>query len=392
MIHRRQLLQSIPWAAGALAPFAPLTALADDASGVAPRLPFRANAPLAKVRAEPDRLIDFAVCTRPFRPQGPRIEAQQLHGKHVVHHYGHGGSGWSLSWGSARQALPLILATRDRHIAIIGCGAIGLTTARVAQRAGLRVRIYCKERPPEVRSSAATGVWSPDSRLYTEEHATPPVAAQWERMARSSFKTWQSMLGLPGEPVEWHDAYVVSDTPFEEPLPDTGPDEEPEYAELEERVRELRPRLVTLRPGEHPFKAPHARRFAQLVFNLATYQRLLMDDFLREGGEIEQRDFVHARQIAGLRERTIVNCTGYGAKALFGDKSIVPVRGQTARLIPQPQVDYALYWRGHNLAMVPRRDGLLVQAQGPHDYNNEDTQVDRALSEDAVRRLAGLMA
>jgi glycine/D-amino acid oxidase-like deaminating enzyme len=387
-LQRRQLLQSLPWAAAALTP---LRGLAQDAATLA-KPPFGAALPIAPVRAQPDRLIDFAVCTRPFRPQGPRIEAQRLHGKTVIHHYGHGGSGWSLSWGSAQRALPLVLATRERHVAIIGCGAIGLTTARVAQRAGLRVRIYCKERPPEVRSSAATGMWTPDSRLLTAEHATPAVAVEWEAMARRSFKTWQTMLGLPGEPVAWHDGYTLSDIPFEQPLPETEPDEEPEYAELEQRIRDLRPRAATLRPGEHPFRAPYARRFTQMVFNLASYQRLLMDDFLREGGEIEQREFVHARQIAGLGERTIVNCTGYGARALFGDTSIVPIRGQTARLIPQPEVDYALIWRGHNLVMVPRRDGLLVAAQGPHDYRNEDTVVDRGLSADAVLRLASLFA
>ena len=39
------------------------------------------------------RIVDITVCTRPFRAQGPRIEAQRLHGKTVIHHYGHGGAG-----------------------------------------------------------------------------------------------------------------------------------------------------------------------------------------------------------------------------------------------------------------------------------------------------------
>ena len=42
---------------------------------------------------------------------------------------------------------------------------------------------------------------------------------------------------------------------------------------------------------------------------------------------------------AALPERTIVNCTGYGARALFGDELLIPVRGQIARLVPQPEVD-----------------------------------------------------
>ncbi|WP_427912065.1 FAD-dependent oxidoreductase [Ramlibacter sp. MMS24-I3-19] len=369
-----------------------LLAAASAASSARAGTAFAAPAPLAPIRATPDRLIDISVCTRPFRPQGPRIEAEQRYGKTLVHNYGHGGSGWSLSWGSARMAIAMALTTREKYLAVIGCGAIGLTSARVAQRAGLRVRIYCKERPPEVRSSLASGVWSPDSRICSSEHATPAFAERWEAMARASFKTYQSLLGLPGDPVSWHDGYVLSDVPFGEPLPATEDNGEPDYPDLESRLRDIRPLSVALSADEHPFRVPHVRRYTQMVFNIASYSRLLMEDFFREGGEIEQREFVHPRQLAGLRERTIVHATGYGARALFGDDSLVPVRGQTARLVPQPEVDYGLSWRGHNLFVVPRRDGILVQAQGPHDWNNEDVQVDRPLSEDAVARLAAAFA
>lgn len=115
-----------------------------------------------------------------------------------------------------------------------------------------------------------------------------------------------------------------------------------------------------------------------------------MDDFLREGGEIRHRDFDSLRQLAALPERVVVNATGYGARALCGDDSVVPVRGQTARLVPQPEVRYGLIHRGHNLVVVPRREGLLVQAQGEGDFGNADDRPDRALSEAAVLRLASL--
>jgi len=362
-------------------------------AGPAAALDFAAAPAPARVRATPDRLIDIAVCTRPFRPQGPRIEAESLHGKHLVHHYGHGGAGWSLSWGSARAALPLIQAGGAQgRIAVIGAGAIGLTTARVAQRAGLRVRIYCKDLPPDVPSSAATGLWSPDSRLCSAAHATPAFELAWEQMARSSFRTWQSLLGVPGDPVQWRDGYLLSDLPFDEPLAGTAFAGEPDYPDLLERLDDIRPRSRPLRPDEHPFRVPHARRFTQMMFNLSVYQRLLLEDFLREGGEFVRREFEQPRQIAGLPERTVVNCTGYGARALFGDQSLVPVKGQTARLVPQPEVDYMLIYRGHGLVMLPRRDGLLVAAQGEGDFGNADRAPDRAQSLAAVQRLAALFA
>ena len=136
-----------------------------SAPGVAPApaaqpVGFAATPPLAPIHASVDRIIAINGCTRPFRAQGPRIEAERIGRKTVVHNYGHGGSGWSLSWGAAEHALRLVRsADADvRELAVIGCGAIGLTTALVAQRAGLRVRIYSREQLPDVRSFYVTGV------------------------------------------------------------------------------------------------------------------------------------------------------------------------------------------------------------------------------------------
>ena len=356
-----------------------------------PKPAFAERAPLVPIIARADRIVALSVCTRPFRAAGPRIEMERRHGKIIVHNYGHGGSGWSLSWGSALAAVRLAEGARPTRIAVIGCGAIGLTSALTAQRRGLKVRIYAKDRPPDVRSSGASGVWSPDSRICTAENATPDFAQRWESMARHSFRTYQSLLGLPGDPVEWREGYALSDRPFGQ----QGPDEsgEPDYPRLEETLlSDLHPRAVALTPDEHPFPVPHVRRYTQLVFNISAYSKLLMDDFLNAGGELVMREFESPRQFDALPERTLINATGYGARALFGDTSIVPVRGQTARLVPQPAVNYGINYIGHNLFVVPRRDGILVQAQADGDFGNPDTAPDRAASVDAVARLAALFA
>ena len=389
--HRRRFLReaglsllgasSLPLLGGcATVPAAPAAA----GSGFAP------TPALAPILATPDRIIAIDVCTRPFRAQGPRIEAERIGDHTVVHNYGHGGSGWSLSWGSAAEALQLVQATGAREIAVIGCGAIGLTTALLAQRSGLQVRIYARERLPQVPSSFATGVWSPASRIAVAEHATPEFEARWERMARTSFRTYQTLLGLPGEPVGWHDFYRLSDAAAGR-RGDGSPHREPDYAALESRlIGDLGPRSQRMPDGTHPFKVASVRRAPQLMFNLATYSRLLLGDFLQLGGTIETRTFRDPAELATLREKTVVNATGYGARSLFGDDSVVPVRGQTARLIPQPDVTYGLSYGGHNLFVVPRGDGILVQTQEPGDYGNADTAPDRALSVAAVQRLAHL--
>lgn len=370
-------------------------ALAAQATGADVLQPGFASAPrLAPIQARADRIVALSVCTRPFRAQGPRIETERFGRQTVIHNYGHGGSGWSLSWGSAQWAVRLALATGARRIGVIGCGAIGLTSALEAQRAGLRVRIYAKDRPPDVRSAGATGVWSPDSRVCSVEHATPAFERRWEAMARHSFRRYQHLLGLPGDPVEWRSGYVLSDEPFGGPRQHGDEaDGEPDYAQMESRLlADIRPRSQPLTPEQHPFPVPFVRHYTQLTFNLSAYARLLMDDFLRQGGEIETVAFDSPRQFARLEEDTLVNATGYGARELFGDTSIIPVRGQTARLVPQPEVDYGLTYLGHNLSVVPRRDGILVQAQAPGDFGNADATPDRAASDAAVARLAALFS
>src|SRR6266851_9074202 len=185
----------------------------------APSLPFYdAVGPIIPIRADVDRIFRITVCLRPFRAAGPRLDVERLGDKLVVHNYGHGGSGWSLSWGSADVAVRRALEAGNgsREVAVIGCGALGLTAAITAQRAGLRVTIYAKERPPFVRSSRATGSWTPDSRIALTSAASPDFAAQWESMARTSFAMYQSYLGMPGSPIEWTDRYALSDMTREE--------------------------------------------------------------------------------------------------------------------------------------------------------------------------------
>ncbi|HYE49683.1 MAG TPA: FAD-dependent oxidoreductase [Azospirillaceae bacterium] len=354
--------------------------------------PAEAPLRLAPPRAEVERITHITVCTRPFRPQGPRIEAERLGDKIVVHNYGHGGSGWSLSWGTGAVARDLVLSTGAREVAVVGAGAIGLTTALLLQRAGAAVTIYARDLPPDVPSSYASGVWSPDSRICLEEHATPAFKALWERMCRHSFATYQGMLGLPGSPVEWIDNYFVSEN--NGPAVAAAPDPRPRFAFLRrELVPDLSLRPRDYAPGTHPFGDRQVRRGSFMMFNIAPYARMLTGDFLALGGRIEVREFRTPADLLALRQPTLVNCTGYGAKSLFGDASLVPVRGQLARMAPQPEVGYSLFY--DQVSFVPRRDGLVFQAVGPDDYYGygDDTTVpDRAEAERAVRTIARLFA
>ncbi len=144
-----------------------------------------AGPPLVPLRARTDRIFDIAVCLRPFRPAGPRVDTERLGDTLVVHNYGHGGSGWSLSWGSSTRAVRLAMQASPGEVAVIGCGMLGLTSAILAQRAGARVTIYAREQLPLTTSARATGEWTPDSRVG-------PRRRRRDRVSRPSGRRWRA--------------------------------------------------------------------------------------------------------------------------------------------------------------------------------------------------------
>jgi glycine/D-amino acid oxidase-like deaminating enzyme len=346
---------------------------------------------LMPVRAELDRIFRVTVCLRPFRAGGPRLDVERVGEKIVVHNYGHGGSGWSLSWGSSSIAVEKALGTGEKDIAVIGCGALGLTSATLLQQAGAKATIYAKERPPDVRSSRATGSWTPDSRIALAGSVSLDFPALWEKMARKSFHTYESYLGLAGNPVEWTDRYAVSDVSPSEVRESRARADTLGFAHYQDRIADLVPHPQELAPGTHPFPTRYATRNSSLTFNIAGYARQLMTDLLIGGGKIEKVEFHSPSELNQITQKVVINATGYGARALWNDESVVPVRGQIAWLIPQPEVNYGVLYR--NVNMLSRRDGIVVQDGGSSDmlgYNDADENPDRPQAEAAVLVIAEL--
>jgi glycine/D-amino acid oxidase-like deaminating enzyme len=94
-----------------------------------------------------------------------------------------------------------------------------------------------------------------------------------------------------------------------------------------------------------------------------------------------------------LPQKVVINATGYGARALWKDESIVPVRGQITWLIPQPEVNYGVFYKG--IAILARRDAIAVQDGGTGEmdgYNDANEQPDRQKAEADVRVAAELFS
>lgn len=333
--------------------------------GCAPRLAERpalaspARAHLPPVQVAEHRLVRTVAGLRPYRRSGFRVEPERLGDKLVIHNYGHGGAGVTLSWGTADMATEHALAHPARTAAVLGCGAVGLATARLLQDRGFAVTIYARELPPHTTSNVAGALWSPVS-LAEWRQSEGPFAPRLARAARFAHRYFQTMVG-ERYGVRWLPLYQLYDTAD---------------AALSWTWR-LTPELynaVRLEPREHPFPRAGAWHAYAMLIEPDPYLRALLEDFRAAGGRVVVRDFPDRAAVLALDEPVVLNCTGLGARALFGDPELTPVRGQLAFLVPQPEVEY-MYIAGAHY-MFPRRDGILLG--GTHESGVDSPVVDPA--------------
>src|SRR5262245_42488742 len=100
---------------------------------------------LTRVHVSADRVIRTITGLRPFRPSGFVVRGEKRGEKTIIHNYGHGGAGITLSWGTAQLAVEEGAKSEARDCAVLGCGVIGLSTARLLQLRGYNPVIYAKE-------------------------------------------------------------------------------------------------------------------------------------------------------------------------------------------------------------------------------------------------------
>jgi glycine/D-amino acid oxidase-like deaminating enzyme len=311
---------------------------------------------LPHVRVSWDRIIRATVGLRPHRPSGFVLRAEKLDGKTVIHNFGHGGSGMSLSWGTGQMAAELALEQPDRRIAVIGCGVVGLTSARQLQRRGFDVTIYAEKVPPDTTSNMSLAGFTPTSGLVANENRTPEWDAQFRQAVTIAYRQLQLLAG-PKYGISWIYNYSPSD---ERPQPPQG-------------VNQLLPDSartgsVVLEPGEHPFPTKYAIKGEQMRIEPSIYLDALVQDVLASGGKIKIRKFETPRDLMALDETAIVNCTGLGAKAIFNDPELIPLKGQLIVMVPQEEVNFSTNGAlpaantppGVFVHMMPRRDGSVL--------------------------------
>ena len=320
---------------------------------------------LAPVRVSWDRIIRTTVGLRPHRPSGFVLRAERLDAKTVIHNYGHGGSGMSLSWGTGFMAAEIAEQQEERRAAVIGCGVVGLTTARQLQRRGFDVTIYAMAVPPDTTSNMSLAGFTPTSGLVETAQRTRAWDAQFRRAVEIAYKQLQLLVG-PKYGITWMNGYSMQAAP---PAPPANASVRPTPPSPPRRQsllpQELRTGSVTLGPGEHPFPTPYVSYRPAIRIEPSIYLDALVEDVLLFGGDIVIRKFDTQRDLMSLEESVIVNCTGLGSSTLFNDRELTPLKGQLTVLVAQPEVDYNTFGGlrrigGFGIHMQPRSDGIIL--------------------------------
>jgi glycine/D-amino acid oxidase-like deaminating enzyme len=330
---------------------------------------------LPRVRVSADREIRTVVGLRPFRPSGFRVAKEIVGETAVVHNYGHGGGGITLSWGTSKLAVDLGLPGHVGPVAVFGCGAVGLATARLVQEAGFEVRIYTKAMPPETTSNIAGGQWLPVTVYDSEKTLTTEFTQQFVAAAQYGYRRYQIMTD-PKYGIRWMRNYSLSDTPWNSQI-NTG---------LYGLLQGLLPEIKLLPAGTHPFGSKFVRQFDGMIVEPPIYLPAMLTDVRIAGGKIVVREIKSLEEVQGLPERLVFNCTGLGAKALFGDEELIPIRGQLTFLLPQPEVTYATTYE--NTYMFSRQDGVALG--GTHEMGDWNLQPDMTTKAAILAKQAAL--
>ena len=267
----------------------------------------------------------YLVGIRPHREGGVCLKLDDelipsRHGsKFLIHNYGHGGAGITLSFGCASVVADhvgtLKREIRRPSIAVIGCGVIGLTVAAELRRRwrNLRITIYAKDLDVRRTTSfVAAGQFEPSGICEEyESEEEKNILADYLRRSRdriielhksSRWHTYGISLRRDYTLDHWNRAYDEC----------TPHDVVPQY-----------------RSGTLPFDKLNTigREYRTWLINPTILLPQLFVELKRSAVRFRKRQFASKDDFAALRENIIINCTGYGAKALMNDDDIVAKRG-----------------------------------------------------------------
>lgn len=308
-----------------------------------------------------EKIIAYSTGLRPYRKTGIRLEAEKIGDKLIIHDYGHGGSGISLSWGCAQEAINIFKKhSNSSSVAIIGAGVIGLTTAHLLKDQGYDVTVYSDEFVPFTTSNKAAGLFSPDFALgdMSEElvFKLKEIAyLKFYNLAHHFDTEFQGVFYLPC--YSERDEFKITDS-----LPESH--------------------VIVNCNG----MAKVCEKSFNIIFDLNIYLNDLFQKAKNKGIVFKRQKITFINNLLELQEAAIFNCTGLGSRELFNDTDLIPVKGHLVIFSAQPEIDFIVSkWHQQKdsfFSLIPWKTQLMLG--GTMEEGIENLAIDQAKIKDLI--------
>lgn len=223
----------------------------------------------------------------------------------------------------------------SKHIGVIGGGVSGLSCGILLLQNGYEVTLLARELTPDTTSDVAAAIWYP-FRAWPQERVR-----EWCRLSMDYFRRLISEEPDSG-------VYHVEFTEF---LPEVSPD--PWWHDLVDRFRHARSdELNDLYKDGYVFDVP--------FIDTPYYMPWLTGRFRQLGGTIQQKSISALPELEPFD--LVINCSGLGARHLFGDDQVYPIRGQLFSARTSGSAKYLLDQSGalKLFYMFSRRDDVII--------------------------------
>ncbi len=308
------------------------------------------------------------VGSRPGRKGGFRLEVTYIENRTIVHNYGHGGYGVTLSPGTALEAVRMAQEKLDKSVPvrIVGAGVIGLTTAYILAQEGYSVEIIAKDIYPDLVSAVAAAMWNPYPIASDDEARSQML---W-RVQNESLIWYQDLLKSP----EWGVREVTMFVPTNSPGAEV-----PFYQPFDQTHVKWHTRL--------PIEGFKIGGYAVSTYFIDTslYIPMLMEKLEDLGVKFTIRELTSLNEFALKTPAGTVlfNASGLGARWLVPDENVFPIRGdlcifESADISSETGNDYLLSWSERGDYMFTRVSGPDRPGQyilgGVYEENDASTQ------------------
>jgi D-amino-acid oxidase len=251
------------------------------------------------------------------------------------------------------------------HIALVGQGVIGLTTAEALVSAGHSVTIYSKDDNHKTASYGAGAYWWPHK-------AWPPErVSNWSAI---TYRKYEELSTLTGSGIHMHRHFRYCER-----------EDETRYAlDLTKNVREIPTDTL-------PFFAIDAFECLLPVIDVPVYMPWLKKRVEDLGVTFVTRS-IHSFSELASEADAIVNCSGLGAKELAGDDQVYPIRGQVVMVEKDPKLDTCirLVHRDPVLTLIlPRSKDILLG--GTVNENSDSTEPNDQETSEIIERCSRVL-